>query len=472
MADVLTRQLQDALDRKRGSIEAGDGIPLAAARLMATAEAIAHALRHRHLTAREPVLCRIANQPLDLAALLGVWLAGGVAVPVHRAAPTAMVVDLRARTGARFSVLAGQLEQTASGPPPAARALLSEAALIVFTSGSTGKPKGVVLGHRQLAGKLLVLDRLLKFGTDEVVVVPLQLTFIFGIWVSLLSVLTGAHLVLLEKFKVDAVAQKLAAGATVLAGVPSMLRSLFTHVRAPPAPRLRRLLCGGETLGRRLGAEAALAFPRTEIFDLYGLTETGSCDFCLLPGEFAAGLGTIGGATPQVSWRIVADDGRPADTGRAGELLIKTPFGMLGYLDDPTLSAGAYQEGYFRSGDQARLRPDGRVEIVGRLKDLIVRGGNKIAPAEIDALLSTHPQVAGALCAGVPHARLGEAILAAVVLVPGARLTPEVLRSWAATRIEPFKVPDLIVIRPALPTSATGKLDRRAIAGLAEPAAD
>ena len=115
-----------------------------------------------------------------------------------------------------------------------------------------------------------------------------------------------------------------------------------------------------------------------------------------------------------------------------GELAIRTPFGMLGYLDDPALTGGSFSEGYLRTGDLARLRPDGRVEIVGRLKDIISRGGNKIAPAEIDALLGSHPDVAAALCAGVPDPRLGEAIHAVVVPRANAALTPEALRRWAS----------------------------------------
>jgi non-ribosomal peptide synthetase component E (peptide arylation enzyme) len=171
-----------------------------------------------------------------------------------------------------------------------------------------------------------------------------------------------------------------------------------------------------------------------------------------------------------VEYRIVDANGRPVTSGTAGELCIKTPFGMLGYLDGPNLAAGSDRDGYLHTGDQARLRPDGRVEIVGRLKDIIARGGNKIAAAEIDALLARHPQVTGALCAGVPDVRLGEAIHAIVALVPGSRLTPQELRHWAAGQTEKFKVPDVIYIRNALPTGRTGKLNRAAVARLARAA--
>ena len=117
----------------------------------------------------EPVLCHIANRPRDLAALLGIWLAGGVAVPVHAAAAVASVLGIRRATGARLRVSGAHVDEMSKAAAPA-QALLHDAALIVFTSGSTGKPKGVVLGHERLAGKLQVLDRLLELAADDTVV--------------------------------------------------------------------------------------------------------------------------------------------------------------------------------------------------------------------------------------------------------------------------------------------------------------
>lgn len=469
MTGALARQLQTALARAPSTIAGGEEPLLCPDNLQSTAQTIAQALMAFNITPSEPVLCHIANRPRDLAALLGIWLAGGVAVPAHAAAAEASVLGIRRATGARLRVSGAHVDEVSKAAAPA-HALLHDAALIVFTSGSTGKPKGVVLGHERLAGKLQVLDRLLKLAADDVVVVPLRLTFIFGIWVSLLTILSGAHLVLVPKFTAAGLASKLTEGASVVAVVPTMLRALLAHARAPTAPRLRTLLSGGETLGSRLGLATRAAFPHTQIHDLYGLTETGSCDFCLPPTEFAAGLGSIGRPTSQVEYRIVDANGRPVTSGTAGELCIKTPFGMLGYLDGPNLATGSDPDGYLRTGDQARLRPDGRVEIVGRLKDIIARGGNKIAAAEIDALLARHPQVTGALCAGVPDVRLGEAIHAIVALVPGSRLTPQELRRWAAGQTEKFKVPDVIYIRDALPTGRTGKLNRAAVARLARAA--
>ena len=428
------------------------------------ADGLAGRLRAHGIGADEPVLLQIGNRPGDLAALLGVWLAGGVAVPVHVSAAPHTVAALRQATGARLAVDGAVVEVIAAHPPPG-RALLRGAALVVFTSGTTGRQKGVVIGHDALAGKLGVLGRLLALRPEDIVVVPLQLTFIFGIWVALLARRSGARLVLVPKFSRPAIEAVVAEGATVLAAVPSMLRMLM----APPpaaAGRLRLLLTGGEALGPALGQGIGLAWPGVGVFDLYGSTETGSCDFAHHP---AAGSpeGAIGRPTEGVTHAILAGDGSPAPPGSPGELAIQTPYGMAGYLDDPALTRDAFAGSYFRTGDLARLLPDGSVALVGRLKEIVSRGGNKVALQEIDNLLGSHPDVVASLTAGVPDTRLGEALHTVVVLADGAVATPATLRAWLAERIERYKVPDVIELGDALPTGPTGKASRAALrAGL------
>jgi len=295
------------------------------------------------------------------------------------------------------------------------------------------------------------------------VVVPLQLTFIFGIWVSLLALAAGARLLLVPRFSPEAMARTLAEGGTILAVVPSMLR-IMRSGPAPAAPALRTIVTGGETLGAPLARATRQAFPSADLLDLYGLTETGSCDFCLTPADQPEGFGSIGSPTEQVIFRLIAENGAVAGSGEPGELEISTPFGMQGYLDDPTLTAASFSGAFFRTGDLARLRADGRVELIGRIKEMIARGGNKIAPLEIEHLFASHPDVVAALCAGVPDERLGEAVHVLLVPKRGAALDPDALRQWAAARIERYKLPDDIHVGAALPLGPTGKADRRALA--------
>jgi acyl-CoA synthetase (AMP-forming)/AMP-acid ligase II len=131
------------------------------------------------------------------------------------------------------------------------------------------------------------------------------------------------------------------------------------------------------------------------------------------------------------------------------------------------LTEASFDGGYFKTGDLALMTADGAVALIGRAKDIISRGGNKIAPLEIDNLLAEHPEIAAALCAGVADERLGEVIHAVIVTRDGARLDAAVLRDWLLARTERFKVPDFFHFRDALPAGASGKADRRAVAQLA-----
>ena len=456
MSGALGRMIAGALPGLRRDVASVSDSSRTAAELTAIGERVSRALLDHHVMPGEPVLVRIGNRPSDIGSLLGVWQADAVAVPVHVTAAAATATALLDATRARFLIDGDRLEICGTAPPPA-RPLLREAALVIFTSGSTGQPKGVVIGHQRLADKLAVLGRLLKFQSDDVVLVPLQLTFIFGLWAALLALQAGARLILVPRFSADAIGRGLAAGATILAGVPSIYRTLLADP-AFAAPGLRMILTGGEVLPKPLAAAMPRAAPDAAIYDLYGLTETGSCDFVLPPGDQPDGLGTIGAPTENVAYRI----------DESGELQIKTPFGMLGYLDDPQLTADSFHDAYFKTGDLARLQPDGRVALIGRGKEIVSRGGIKIAPLEIDNLLCEHPAVAAALCAGVSDERLGEVIHAAIVRRAGAKVTAEDLRDWMLARTERFKIPDAFHFCEALPAGPTGKADRRAVARLAD----
>jgi long-chain acyl-CoA synthetase len=475
MNGILSEMIGDALRSLAHAVESTSGDRQEPGNLLALAERAERALTGRGVAPNEPVHVNIANRASDLGTLLGVWRAGAVAVPVHASAAPSTVARVQRVSRARFSIAGDRLDVLAPVAPPD-RALLRDAALVIFTSGSTGEPKGVVIGHRRLAGKLAVLDRLLKIRSDDVVLSPLLLTFIFGLWVSLLALMKGARLVLVPKFSSDAIRRGLVE-TTVLAGVPSMFRALLADSgvtdtavtdTAVTAPKLRLILTGGEVLAPAL-AHAMRRLVPAAIHDLYGLTETGSCDFCLGPPDQPQGFGTIGHPTDGVMFRL-ARDGRVVAAGETGELQIRTPFGMLGYLGDPKLTDAAFDGDYFATGDLARMTAGGYVELIGRAKDIISRGGNKIAPLEIDNLLAEHPGVAAALCAGVPDERLGQVIHAVIVPRPGTRLDAAALRDWLLARTERFKVPDAFHFRDALPSGSSGKADRRAVAQLAAQA--
>ena len=439
--------------------------------LAQAARNVEQALRSAGVAADEPVLVPVANEARDAAALLGVWLAGGVGVPVARHAPASAIELLRAATGARLSVTNAADETVAmvgdSAPPH--RPLLGGAALIVFTSGSTGRPKGVVLSHRAFAGKLEAIDSMLGFTPRTRTLLVLQITFVFGMWVLLLTLLRGGTASMHSRFEpLPALAALQNEGISDAALVPTMLRKFLALDHSASAPliaasSLQRILTGGEPFGRELSARLQRLMPRVRVVDIYGLTETCSSDFFLTADERVAYAETIGRPGPSVHFRIADDQGRELPANTAGELQIRTPFVMNGYLDEPDMTRAAFAGDYLRTGDLARVRDDGRVELAGRIKDLIYRGGAKVSPLELDHLLVQHPAVAAALTTGVRDPIMGERIHALIVPRADAGIDEKELRDWVATRIEQFKRPDVYHFGRELPTGGTGKVDRNAL---------
>ena len=439
--------------------------------LAQAAIAVEHALRKAGLTPDEPLLVPVANEPRDAAALIGTWLAGGVAVPVARHAPANAIEAIRTATGARFSVTnaADERVTTIGGKAPASRPLLKGAALIVFTSGSTGQPKGVVLGHQAFVGKLEAIDSMLGFTPRTRTLLVLQITFVFGMWVMLLNLLRGGTAWMQSRFEATAVLSALKAqGITDVALVPTMLRKILALDESVArsliaGAALERILTGGEPFGRELSRQLQDFLPSVRVVDIFGLTETCSSDFFLTAEEREPFAGTIGRAGPDVEFRIADEQNRALAVGTAGELQIRTPFAMNGYLDEPELTRAAFVDGYFRTGDLARAREDGRVELAGRIKDIIIRGGANVSPLELDHLLAQHPDVAAALTAGVPDPLVGERIHALVVPRANASIDEKQLRQWVAARVEKFKWPDVYHFGQELPTGRTGKVDRGAL---------
>lgn len=449
----------------------GAGETLTYRRLAQAATLVERALRNAGLTADEPVIVPVANEPRDGAALMGVWLAGGVAVPVGRHAPASAIDAVRAATGARLYATnaADELVSKLGDKAPQRRALLEGAAIIVFTSGSTGRPKGVVLSHRAFAGKLEAIDSMLGFTPGTRSLLVLQITFVFGMWVLLLTLLKGGAVWMHSRFEPVSILGALKEQRiSDVALVPTMLRKFLALDESLSGPliahaALERILTGGEPFGRELSARLHKLMPKVRVVDIYGLTETCSSDFFLTAKEREQFSETIGRPGPGVQFRIADDQGRESPIGIAGELQIRTPYIMNGYLDEPEMTRASFIDGFFRTGDLARAREDGRVELAGRIKDLIFRGGAKISPLELDHVLVQHPAVAAALTTGVPDPIMGERIHVLVVPRANMSIDEKELREWIATRIERFKWPDVYHFGPELPTGRTGKVDRNAL---------
>jgi long-chain acyl-CoA synthetase len=461
---------RSAIARERPALSDA-GRTLTYHQLSEAALAVERALHAVGLEADEPVLVPVANEARDPAALIGVWLAGGVVVPVARHAPAAAIEAIRAAAGARFSVSNAANERVVrmrSEVPPY-RPLLGGAAVIIFTSGSTGRPKGVVLSHRAFIGKLEAIDSQLNFASSTRALLVLQITFVFGLWVLLLTLLKGGRVWINARFDpVSILAALKDLRISDVALVPTMLRRILLLDGAIARSLIGevdscRILTGGEPFGRELSTRLQDLMPNTPVIDIYGSTETCSSDFFLVAHERERFAETIGHPSPHVRFRIADDQSRELPVHAVGELQIRTPFIMNGYLDEPEMTRSAFAEGFFRTGDLARVRDDGRVELIGRIKDLINRGGAKVSPLELDRVLVQHPAVAAALTAGVPDPILGERIHALIVRNSDVSLDEEALREWISQKVEGFKRPDVYHFVHELPTGRTGKVDRTAL---------
>lgn len=418
-----------------------------------------------------PVVVPVSNLAADVAAMLGVWRAGGAVVPVHRSTPPPVVGSLLQRTGA------GHVAGVApAGWPPASPGRVPTevgpgTAYVLFTSGSTGAPKGVVLSHAAFAGKLSAIDEVLPFGpaVRTTTLLVLQLSFVYAHWVTLLTLLHGGRVVLHPRFEASTTLDMLGAEPVErLAVVPTMLRMLQPLLDGPTRAALaaqgspRLLVSGGESLPAALGLAVRRLLPHTGLADVFGMTETSTSDFVVAPADYDRDAGLLGRPSPGVEAAVVDAEGTPVEPPGIGELRVRTPYLMTGYLDDPRTTAAAVVDGWLRTGDLARVRPDGRLELAGRAGSLITRGGTKVSPLEVEAAYGEHPEVAAVVCTGVEDPVLGQRIHLLVVPQAGATPTVAELRAWGRTRMEPFKLPDAVHLVDALPLGSTGKVDRRA----------
>lgn len=503
LSDALT---QACLANGHRTALEGGGSRLTYAQLLREAQALALQLRDRGIgrvngrnngrggaegdEACDTVMVKCSNDPTDFVAFLGVWLAGAVTAPVHRSTPAEVVATIQAKAQCRAYV-----DLLTDGPYPsnpahpsviqtidvvhsgqiARRALLHGGAFVIFTSGSTGLPKGVVLSHRAFHGKLLENQRLFGASSATVTLLVLNNTFSFGIWVALMTLLQGGRVVAESRFSPASFLDTIAsAGITFLGAVPTMIRATFGTLSATELERARHrianaaklssVVIGGESLGTQLSATLRAFIAPASLYDVYGLTETSTSDFVLDPRDYAAHEASIGKPAPGVEYRVVNEVGLECAAGDAGELQLKTPFIMAGYLGDEALTRAAFSDGWFRTGDIAAYDCDGFVQMVGRLKELIIRGGNKITPVEVERALRRCAGIADAMVVGLPDAILGQRIHA--LLVPQApseaqeKIDIERLRSELQTRLEKYKCPDVYYIGSALPTGRTGKIDR------------
>lgn len=420
------------------------------------------------------------NTPLLVAGLFAAWRVGAVAVPLSARlreseleqmlgdAEPLVVFSVSSHMGYSFAELLprllpglpsvrtcllaassgeveSELEGVGSGDP---EPLGAEIAAILYTSGTTGIPKGVLVKHVREAEVSRFLSSTLGVGPEDPTGLIVPISHAFGLSCTLTTIAAGAEVILVEStFSPAPLLTALEArGATVLHGSPTLFVSLL-KTRPEGIPGIRTGLVAGapsppdvlerlDSLGMR-------------ILNCYGLTESGAATCCHPDDPPERRYTTCGRAVPSYELRITD-----------GELELRGPYLTPGYFRRAEETAQAFRDGWFRTGDLATLE-DGYLRIVGREKEIVHVGGFNVVPAEVEAVLLSHPDVANAAVVGVPDERMGEALRAFVAVRPGAELTAASLVGFARSRIAGYKVPYAIELLPELPLLPSGKPDRK-----------
>src|SRR5437660_5822118 len=358
------------------------------------------------------------------------------------------------------------------GDAPAPR--VDDVALILHTSGSTGRPKRVPLKHANLSISARNVARNYALTPDDVSLCVMPLFHVHGLVASTLATLaTGGTVVVPGKFSPLSfwrVARDY--GATWYSAVPTLHQLLLARAEAGSsrpagAERLRFIRSCSASLPPQVMKDLESAFG-APVLEAYGMTEAAHqmASNPLPPGDRKPG--SVGRGT-DVRISIMDANGRHLPRGERGEVVIEGPNVIRGYENNPDANATAFVDGWFRTGDQGFLDEDGYLTLVGRIKELINRGGEKISPREIDEVLLAHPAVAEAVCFGVPHPTWGEEVAAAVVV--RQPVSESELLAYCRERLADYKRPKQIHITDTIPRTATGKIQRRIVAQAYSPKA-
>jgi fatty-acyl-CoA synthase len=338
---------------------------------------------------------------------------------------------------------------------------------IQFTSGTTGTPKGAALTHFNIVNNGFFVGEGLRLTADDRVCIPVPLYHCFGMVLGVLAAMThGAASVLSgEGFEPLAVLETVARErCTALHGVPTMFIAELDH------PRFGEFDLSTLRTGIMAGSPCPIAVMRRVIAEMhmpevticYGMTETSPVSFQTRPDDpLDLRVGTVGRVHPHVQVKIIDADGRITPRGTAGELLTRGYSVMRGYWDDPERTRDAIDVGgWMHTGDLAVIDERGYCNIVGRVKDMIIRGGENVYPREIEEFLYEHPAVLDVAVVGVPDAKYGEAVCACIRLRDGVTATEEEFIEFCRGQIAHYKVPRYVRFVESFPLTISGKVQK------------
>jgi long-chain acyl-CoA synthetase len=343
--------------------------------------------------------------------------------------------------------------------------------MILYTSGTTGEPKGAMISHAALTRHTRILvEQVVHLDENDRILGVLPLAHSYGCrMVMLASLQARCPCVLLPRFHpMTSLQAMIEEQITWVPAVPTMYAAWGALPPGPRPERLRWCLASGAPLADEIARRAEARFG-VEVRQAYGMTESTISTMNAPPDERV--IGSVGRPAPGIEVRVVDDDERDLPTGESGQVLLRGHNLMSGYLDDPAATAEALRGGWMHSGDVGRLDAEGRLYVVDRIKDMIIRGGNNVYPSEVEAALASHPGVREVAVVGRPDAYLGEEVVAVIVRADGTSASSdpsaagapstEELRAWAAARVAATKVPREYAFVDALPLGPSRKVLKR-----------
>ena len=374
----------------------------------------------------------------------------------------------------RYFVLGDAVEGAASfaellGPvdhSPDIVATPHDDAALIYTSGTTGTPKGVILTHRNYVSNARMLVHVISMVPTDRFLLVLPLFHVNAQVVSILAPLMAcADIVIMKKFNPFAILPAIETHrATIMSAVPTIYSVMCRMMRAEPRDlsSMRVFASGAAPLPEKTYLETQEVLKRPLVMG-YGLSEA-TCASAAADDGDPIKWNSVGPPLRYTSIRIVNEDGTDVAVGDVGEILIAGPTVMKGYYKDPEATREVLRDGWLRTGDLGRIDEDGYLFVVGRLKDMIIRGGQNIYPTEVENTVSTYPGVEECAVVGVDDDRWGQEVLAAVKMLDGHTADPTDLIDYCRERIAAYKCPRIVRFVDALPKTATGKIKKAEIA--------
>jgi len=346
---------------------------------------------------------------------------------------------------------------------PDVRTIDLDIASIVYTSGSTGKPRGAVLSHLNIVANTRSIVEYLSLTPEDRIMVVLPFYYIYGKSLLNTHFAVGASVVVDNRFLYpNVILQTMQEqDVTGFAGVPSTFTILLgrSNVRSRKFPKLRYLTQAGGAMAPSVQKDVAETFAPASLFIMYGATEAAARLSYLPPEDLPRKWGSIGKAISNVELFVANEKGRPLPAGEEGEIVARGSNIMSGYWNHPEETAKVLRNGLYYTGDIGRSDDEGFLYVVGRSKDMIKIGGNRVSAKEIEEALHEHPAVAEAAVIGVPDEVLGEAPKACIVLkVPYSKDVVDQLPGFLQSHLAIYKIPKLYEIRESLPKTDSGKI--------------